>query len=204
MNVKAGPVAFDDASAIRVSGADPSHPVTIQASARDAQGITWTSRAEFTPGSDGTVDLATAAPRSGSYSGAHATGPIWSMTAGDQHPAFLVATEAAMTVTFTASQPGRTSVMATQRRLFRAPGVTVTSITASEGFVGRMFTPSRPVAHAGAVLVFGGSEGGLSGSALVAGVLASHGHPALALAYFDAPGLPRTLANIRWSISPAR
>jgi dienelactone hydrolase len=198
VRVDSGPVAFDDASPVTISGADPSHPVTVVASARDDGGTTWTSRAGFTPGPDGTVNPATAAPRSGSYTGAHATGLIWSMSAGSRHPVFRTGTEGPMTVTYTASQPGRTSVSATQQRWFRAPGVTVTEtrIDSPPGFVARMFTPSHPAPHAGAVLVFGGSEGGLLASVVPAEALASHGHPALALAYFGAPGLPRTLANI--------
>ena len=45
------------------------------------------------------------------------------------------------------------------------------------------------------MLVFGGSDGGLSGT-LVAALLAAHGYPALALAYFNAPGLPAQLSDI--------
>jgi len=43
-------------------------------------------------------------------------------------------------------------------------------------------------------MVLGGSEGGQPVSAPAA--LASRGHPTLAVAYFGAPGLPQTLANI--------
>ena len=46
-----------------------------------------------------------------------------------------------------------------------------------------------------AVLVFGGSEGGLATS-LLAARFAADGYPALALAYFREPGLPQTLTNI--------
>jgi dienelactone hydrolase len=43
--------------------------------------------------------------------------------------------------------------------------------------------------------LFGGSEGGIGGE-LVASLLASHGYPALSIAYFGEPGLPRGLAEI--------
>lgn len=46
-----------------------------------------------------------------------------------------------------------------------------------------------------AVLVLGGSEGGLATS-LQAALLPAHGYPALALAYFGVPGLPPSLHNI--------
>ena len=45
------------------------------------------------------------------------------------------------------------------------------------------------------MLVFGGSGGGLTTS-FAAALLAAHGYPSLALAYFKAPGLPQTLRNI--------
>jgi len=44
-------------------------------------------------------------------------------------------------------------------------------------------------------VVFGGSEGG-NATIDAAGMLAAHGHPALALAYFGEPGLPRELVHI--------
>jgi dienelactone hydrolase len=63
-----------------------------------------------------------------------------------------------------------------------------------EGVSGFLFSPaghsSRP-----AVLAFGGSEGG-DGMIDTAGLLAAHGYPALALAYFKAAGLPSHLVRI--------
>jgi dienelactone hydrolase len=46
------------------------------------------------------------------------------------------------------------------------------------------------------VIVFGGSEGGLSTGEALGAYLASLGYPALGLAYFDAPGLPQELSNV--------
>jgi fermentation-respiration switch protein FrsA (DUF1100 family) len=56
------------------------------------------------------------------------------------------------------------------------------------GLVGALYamTPRRPRPT---VLMLGGSEGGMPDG--TAGLLASHGYAALALGYFDAPGLPR-------------
>jgi fermentation-respiration switch protein FrsA (DUF1100 family) len=45
------------------------------------------------------------------------------------------------------------------------------------------------------VLVFSGSAGGLT-TTRAAALLAAHGYPSLALAYFKAPGLPQTLSSI--------
>jgi dienelactone hydrolase len=62
------------------------------------------------------------------------------------------------------------------------------------GLVGRFFTPDGegPFPR---ILVLGGSEGGLD-SEDVAALLSSHGYAALALAYFGADGLPKSLEEI--------
>jgi dienelactone hydrolase len=64
-----------------------------------------------------------------------------------------------------------------------------------DGVVGVLFTP-RGRSRRAAVVAFGGSEGGNT-MVDVAGMLAAHGYPAIALAYFGEPGLPRRLVNIR-------
>src|SRR5581483_7241842 len=80
------------------------------------------------------------------------------------------------------------------RRWSGTPLVTKSVTGAGGGFVGDFFAPPGR-ARRPAVLVFGGSEGGLS-TYLLAGRFAADGDPALALAYFDEPGLPQTLTNI--------
>ena len=62
---------------------------------------------------------------------------------------------------------------------------------------GTLYSPKDTSARKPAVLVFGGSEGGLSYVvSLEAAMLAAHGYPTLALAYFGAPGLPPKLVGI--------
>ncbi|HXA41684.1 MAG TPA: acyl-CoA thioester hydrolase/BAAT C-terminal domain-containing protein [Candidatus Solibacter sp.] len=64
----------------------------------------------------------------------------------------------------------------------------------TEGFVGRYYSPP-PGPPRTAVLLIGGSDGGMPGP-LLAGHLASDGYPTLALTYFSEPGLPQTLSSI--------
>jgi dienelactone hydrolase len=59
----------------------------------------------------------------------------------------------------------------------------------------RWYTPGDPARTSPAVVVFGGSNGGLR-VAPFARAFASYGYPALALAYFKAPGLPSELRDI--------
>jgi dienelactone hydrolase len=64
------------------------------------------------------------------------------------------------------------------------------------GFVGEFSAPVTPRAErTPAVLLFGGSEGGLHGQ-LLSALLTLHGYPVLDLAYFAEPGLPPTLADV--------
>ena len=80
----------------------------------------------------------------------------------------------------------------TVTRRFVGGGVRSTAVRS--GLYGQRFEPSGDVQRS-AVLVIGGSDGGLR-SQHIAALLASHGHPAMALAYFGAPGLPKTLERI--------
>jgi fermentation-respiration switch protein FrsA (DUF1100 family) len=66
---------------------------------------------------------------------------------------------------------------------------------ASGGIYGNLYLPKTTATRRPGVLVFGGSDGGLSTS-FAAALLAAHGYPSLALAYFKAPGLPRGLNNL--------
>jgi dienelactone hydrolase len=76
-----------------------------------------------------------------------------------------------------------------------APGVRVGELTAArDGIVGVFYAPTT-ARRRGAVLAIGGSGGGLE-AIDVAALLASHGHPTLALAYFGLPGLPSQLRRI--------
>jgi dienelactone hydrolase len=66
----------------------------------------------------------------------------------------------------------------------------------SNGLVAEVFTPMGPATRHPAILVLGGSEGGLQGSSGEARLLAKQGYVTMALAYFKAPGLPDQLTNL--------
>jgi dienelactone hydrolase len=75
-------------------------------------------------------------------------------------------------------------------------GVSVRDMTlAGQGFDGCYYSPRASSRPSPAILVLGGSEGGLP-CYYRPGLLASHGYPTLALAYFGAPGLPADLKRI--------
>ena len=192
---------FDAPLSIQIAGVPPFSEVTVEA--RTADGI-WTSSARFDAGADGRVDLATAAPtRGSSYSLVDAMGIFWSLrlrnlsasnappTAGPPPTA-----PSDWVVQLSARVGGGPAATRTIRRLAMAPGVTVrTLLPAVDGVFGQLYLPPSGAAAEPPVLIFGGSEGGLS-TTHSAALLASHGHPALALAYFAEAGLPPALENI--------
>jgi hypothetical protein len=100
--------------------------------------------------------------------------------------------------TLTAMAGGRrlASARVTQRLVSASIVVRPTTVS-GEGFDGEYFVRAgRDPARGPAVVVWGGSEGGLGDAAAKAALLAAHGIPSLALAYFDAPGLPCSLEDV--------
>ena len=74
VRVNSGPVAFDAALDLTVTGADPAQPVRVTATATDAEGTRWEAHADYTPAAQGSVDVRTSPAGSGGYQGAHDTG----------------------------------------------------------------------------------------------------------------------------------
>jgi dienelactone hydrolase len=84
------------------------------------------------------------------------------------------------------------------RQTPQAAGVTATELRVpADGVYGRVSRPKDNSTRKPALLVFGGSEGGLRPAVVLkAALLAAHGYPTLALAYWKAPGLPQNLSRI--------
>jgi dienelactone hydrolase len=184
--------------AIQVDGAQPDATVGLQARAVSSTGTVWTSSATFPADARGRVDLAHARPLpSSSYSGADPMGLFWSLKPTSRAGTVPTVPPDPEHVTLTATSGGA-STSAAVTRLTMGPGVTNRQLSiAGEGFFGRYFAPPAQTGPHAAVLVFGGSEGGLvSGVVLEASLLASHGYPSLALAFFGEPGLPPALQNV--------
>lgn len=141
-------------------------PVVIHASTVDRNGVRYTS---------------TLTGRTHSLDG----GPLlWSLKPADtSKPYVLVPAQFTESVTVTAGK-----LRTTVTRDLVARDVTVREVPH-----GALFLPRHPSTVG--VLAFGGSEGGLS-MREEAALLADHGFTTLALAYFDAPGLPHDLHDI--------
>lgn len=195
---------FDEPVHIRVTDLAPGQQIELTATGTGLDGATWSARATFTADGNGVVDLERDAPDSGDYRGVDGMGLIAAMrprraapdpsaTASDApegEPALgEVPTATAITLAVTDGDQAEIS------RVAVAPGVTVQTLTVAEhGVAGLLATPAEP-AGAG-VLLIGGAEGGTAALAATALMLAARGYPALAVEYFDAPGLPSELRDI--------
>jgi dienelactone hydrolase len=130
-------------------------------------------------------------------------GPIWSMHESDpstaratNDPAYFWSLNGAFTFTVTVQVSGATVARTSfDRRLAAVPQTAQRETLATDGFTGYYEQPAGGPTRRAAVLLLGGSEGGLPGS-LVAAMLAGQGYAVLGVAYFGLPGLPSTLANI--------
>jgi dienelactone hydrolase len=188
----------DQAVQIEITGLSPGELVNVQLSSTDEHGVPWRASAAYRADPGGGVDLSTAAAISGSYHGISGMGLIWSMHSLTPDPvgAYFWSGSAPLAFTLAVSAHGTLVASASFHRKFSAGAIaeTMESLTA-DGFVGEFLRPANTVARRPAVLVLGGSEGGLPGVLLPA-LLASNGYPALGVAYFAEPGLPQTLSRI--------
>ena len=189
ISVNRSDALWDTPLKIGVSHLPPHQRGELRATARDDLGKLWISTTRVHADGGGGVDLA----------GDSAMRVLWSMHPPSAGPAdyyVYAPPNAGAQIRLAVSVAGRVVCAVSVRRRLRAPGERVRELRpAREGFYGEMFEPKTARVPGPAVLVFGGSEGGLATSNL-ASLLAARGYPTLALAYFGEPGLPKNLVRI--------
>ena len=196
MTVTPASALMDVPVAVNVTGLPAGARTTVAATATDTAGVPWTSSADFAAGADGRVSLAQK-PLSG-YPAADPMGLFGLMTPARGSAVFFAAGRT-LDVTLRASVAGKVVAQATAHR--RGPadaGVRSRDLRPAAGdLYGTLFQPAGTSGRRPALVVFGGSEGGLSQPVTsAAALLAAHGYPTLALAYFGEPGLPARLADV--------
>lgn len=180
-----------------VTGLDGGAAVTVEADAVDADGVRWSSTAELTADEDGTVTLDRPST-GGSYTGAHPMGLFTTMTPqGATTKTYIGPPGDTQPVTLHVRTGGQEVASTTvQRRTGLAAGVRTRVLRpATSGVYGTLYLPADTSRRRPAVLAIGGSEGGES-SSYSGALLAAHGYPTLSIAYFAAPGLPKTLRDV--------
>ena len=188
------PIArVDEPFSLTVSGLPPGEPVTIRAATRDGELREWASNATFLAGDDGTVDVPTAAPLSGTYSGVDPTGLLWSMVPVRGPSTFFVRRKAApLRVHVTVESGGREVAACDVERTFGGESV-LRRVADGRGLAGDLFFPVAGGPHPG-VMVVSSSDGGQLDHA--ASLLAAHGYAVLSLGYFGVEDRPAGLHHI--------
>lgn len=193
---------FLDPVHVTLTGLPAGEPVEVSAEVRSD--LTWRSAATYTADDDGRVDLDTATPTDAPFDEPDGTGLFWTLSPGpDAVPA---RTEADAwfahehTVRLTAHVDGEVVAAADVHRGDAASQVRIETVE-QEGIVGRWavpatWAPGPPAEPVPAVLVFGGSEGGIAAAEHAAALVSLRGHPALAISYFGSPGQPPTLDEV--------
>lgn len=189
---------IDVARRIVLKGFAPHAQVDLDARLAMPDGSEWHSTNRFATDANGEVDLGEAAPVTGDYAqnsaqdGVQPMGVVWSMrcVSDPTRPERIEP----LTVELHARETGRTGregATAQFVQQYMADGVARREIREA-GVVGTLFTPATPGPHP-AVVVLNGSGGGINEPR--AALYASHGYAALALGYFNAPGLPPTISH---------
>lgn len=190
---------------VTVTGLSPGQQVTLHSSATDAEGALWQASARFRVPPSGTVTT-NQASLGGSYTGVDPMGLFDLMAPPADEPMTSTFNPVGATdgysVTLTADLGGsELAHTVAQRTTYLSKPLKLTNFAVhTSGIYGELFQPKETTTLRPAVLLFGGSEGGIDVEGL-AGQLAAHGYPALALAYFSAEGaplagLPSQLKNI--------
>ncbi len=185
MSVTPAAALVDAPVDVRVTGLAPRTAVTLQVTTKDYSGKLWRGR------------LSVRADANGVYDTHRSMQLFWSIRPVQSWTGWYFAPSFGPTdVELAAIRSGRVAAHAVLRRSGAATGLVSTDTTlAQQGFLGHYVAPPSSAAAAPAVLLVGGSGGGYA-SPWLASLLASHGYPSLALAYFKEPGLPQTLKDI--------
>jgi dienelactone hydrolase len=177
-------VLLDQPVAVQVRGLRPGRKIALEATTQDTLGKRWHSRLVYKANRKGVVDTRSHMRLFWSLEPVRKTAipPVFIPAAGPTR------------VVVRAVIAGRSVASGEVVRREQAADVSRKDTTlANEGFVGTYFAPA-PGSPRPAVLQLGGSFG--SYGYLPASLLASHGYPTLALAYFKEPGLPQTLKDV--------
>jgi dienelactone hydrolase len=193
----------DQAVHIEVAGLRAGQRATVQVTSTDSLGVAWVSSQTYRADAGGFVAPDRDAPVSGGYQGVSGMGPVWSMHISEPGAGqaendgeFFWSRARSFTFTVTVRVGGATVAHTSFRRRLAAVAPSIRDETlAADGFTGYYEQPPSGPSRRTAVLLLGGSEGGLP-EPLLAAMLADQGYAVLGVAYFGLAGLPSTLSDI--------
>jgi dienelactone hydrolase len=188
-------VLHDSPFTVTVTGLTPGTAYTFRAEMCTHAGTVWRSEAEFRADAAGTIDLSRDKPVSGSYEGVDPIGPFWSMQKtperSDNASLFSNFDQTPVVIQIREGEKSMARKIVTLR--MRDIGISTVEIRGD--VAGTFFSPTTLKGRrVPGVIVLPGSEGGVPRPN--AALVASHGYPTLALAYFGFEKLPGELERI--------
>ncbi len=174
-------VQFDEAFEIGVSGLQPGDEVTIRSDFTDSFGRDWSADATYIAEGQGEIDCSSLQPISGTFLVADSMAFIWA--AAGTAPFYVPTLLGPETVKITAVLDGVEIGEATIQRTM-LPGPDTSEFIHTPELIAYYYEPlAGSSTPAPAMIVLGGSDGGLSSyMQLTAALLASHGYAALVVA----------------------
>lgn len=193
LSVSPSSALVDASVSITVTGLEPRQKVTLDAQTKDYFENIWQSQAVFLADEKGTIDLATNGPFSGSYEGNDPMGLFWSMHSQSEEVGAFYPPKKALIIQLSVLDSAKRKLCSKEitRKLF-SDKISLVDVK-ERGVVGLFCIPEKSTSNV-LVITLTGSNGGLSPSR--AQLLASHGIPSFALAYFGTGDLPKNLEEI--------
>jgi len=194
----ANPVLAGEPVSIALSGLPANGEVKVTAermivSFGQSKPALYRASATFAVGADGTLDLATAAPKSGSYKGADIRGLFWSMApVGGEAPQDRKVQQVRLIASSGDKEP-KELASATIEFINSLPEVKIEKV---EKFPGAVFASLPGAGKRPAIIVLGGSEGGSSAARDESPRLASRGFAVLGLPYYSPAQWPSNKREI--------
>ncbi len=185
----------DEQFTVLVRNVEAGQSFRVRAVTLDQRERAWIAEAEFTPRRDGIADLGELAPDpGGTYRGADAMGLFWSARPPAEGAQIAHAADFVFPTQLQLLSDGEVVDTATVVRTFSRGGVEVVPVNEPH-LVGAYHRPLGTGPFP-AVVVFAGSDGGLTSADWRAALLAARGIAALAVAVFSYDGRPDDLVEI--------
>jgi dienelactone hydrolase len=188
ITVKSPSALIDSPVRVAVRGLGAHQTAQLRAKWKAFGGAIWSSRVRLRADANGRVDL----------HGIDGMRFLWAMRPTGPHArdaGFQLPAQGADDVAITVGVDGKPAARARLPRRVTPTSIDLRGLTVKRDGVFGFYLSAHRARRRPAVLLLGGSEGGAR-MIDAAGLLAAHGYPSMALAYFNAPGLPTRLTRI--------
>lgn len=182
----------DEPPSLRLSRVKPGVRLKLRSSCVDSSQMTFASWADYKATPNASVDTLRQRALAGAYKGTDPFGLWWSM-ASDPERSFV--RDLRPILTRVIAEINEEQIAALDFTRLRVRRDVVAREVRCGGLIATYFVPESTTPK-GAIVVLGGSEGGIGLAEELAALLASHDFATLAVAYFGVNGLPAHLVRI--------